>query len=166
MSDARTFTDTAGETWPVHIDIAALRRVRDLVGINITDYRPGDMDCGLIRVLTDPVNLADVLWAIVKKLAKDRGISAREFGERLAGDPLDAAALALTGAVADFSPSLARRLIEAGLTFHEKSRADAEIIIAKIEREVAGLTPGTSGNESPGSAESSDTIPADTRSGN
>jgi len=59
----REFKDTEGRAWQVTIDIAAAKRVRSLVGLDLMDISQG----GAVQQLAaDPILLCDVLYVICK----------------------------------------------------------------------------------------------------
>jgi len=59
----RTFKDNAGRVWSVQLDVAALKRVRSLLGVNLLEVIEGKL---IDRLSNDPVFLCDVLYAVVK----------------------------------------------------------------------------------------------------
>ena len=89
----RTFSDTNGREWSVSMNVAALKRVRDLLGIDLMDLPAMEQkqpEQGLLhRLGTDPVLLVDVLYVLVKPQADAAGVSAEQFGEALGGDALE-----------------------------------------------------------------------------
>ena len=103
----KTFTDSAGRTWTISITVDAIRRVRDLVGVNLADVTDGDPPL-MTRLATDIVLLCDVIYAIVKSQADERGVSDEQFGQALGGDAIQAAHDAFWEALADFFRQLRR----------------------------------------------------------
>lgn len=80
----RSFTDTAGRTWPVAITVADLKRVRQLAGIEL-----GKLTLqGLAELVADPATFADVIYVLVKDQADRLGVSDEQFGRSLSGDGL------------------------------------------------------------------------------
>ncbi len=67
-----TFNDTLGRTWTVTINVDAIRRVRALLDINLLDAHRGKL---LERLVTDPVPLCDILFALVQPEAHAKNIS-------------------------------------------------------------------------------------------
>lgn len=102
-----TFTDTAGRDWLVSLNIATVKRVRDMLDV---DLLSGDQQV-FATLATDPVMLCDVIYVVCKPQADDRGISDEQFGQAMSGDSLGNATDALLGALADFSPSLQKRAL-------------------------------------------------------
>jgi hypothetical protein len=104
-----TFTDVQGRTWSIDITVATLKRVRGITGIDLLDAVGGTL---LDRLVSDPVLLGDVLYAVVKPQADERRVSDEDFGRALAGDVVDAATTALLEAFVAFFPSPRRRVLQ------------------------------------------------------
>ena len=99
-----TFTDNAGRTWTVAINVAAVKRVRGLVNIDLyklvdDGFKP------LGELVADPVQLADVLYCLCKDEADARNVSDEDFGRALYGDAITLAAEAFVEELIDFSPT-------------------------------------------------------------
>jgi hypothetical protein len=107
-----TFQDTQGRTWTVTINVDAIRRVRALLDINLLEAIEGKL---LERLITDPVLLCDILFALVQPEAQARNVSDEDFGRALGGDVLDHATTALLEELVDFFPSGKRTLFRRAL---------------------------------------------------
>ena len=116
----KSFTDAAGRTWDIHVDVTTIHRVRSRTEINLLDIYGGGLHT---RLLADLLLLADILWAIVQPDADRRGIAQADFFRELRGDPFDAATRALLEELTDFSPS-------------PKERANLRALIDKTDRAV------------------------------
>jgi hypothetical protein len=57
----RTFTDNAGRTWIVQVNVAAIKRVRGLLGVDLYKLLDDGFQA-LAKLVSDPVQLADVLY--------------------------------------------------------------------------------------------------------
>jgi hypothetical protein len=108
----RTFQDTQGRTWSVTINVDAIRRVRGLLNINLLDAVEGKL---LERLVSDPVLLCDILFALVKPEAEAKNVSDEDFGRALGGDVLDHATNALLEELVDFFPSGKRTVFRKAL---------------------------------------------------
>jgi len=154
------FKDAGGREWIVSIDVNALRRVRDRLGLNLTDLVGGET---LDRVTKDPVLLVDILYVLCESAARDAGVDVEAFARELRGDALDAAVTAMLESLADFFPSrrgrLLRQVIERGKRIEDRVLAEAEQKIASGEIDPAP-TAETSGAPSGDSPASSESIPA------
>jgi len=107
-----SFTDTQGRIWSVAIHVDAIRRVRALLEINLLDAVDGRL---LERLVTDPILLCDILFALVKPEADARNVSDEDFGRALGGDVLDHATTALLEELVDFFPSGRRTVLRKAL---------------------------------------------------
>ena len=123
----KPFTDSEGRQWPLSVNVAAVKRVRDLCGVDLLTAVKGEL---LEQLSDDPVLLCDVLFALVKPTADERGISDEQFGSALGGDVLDAATVAFLEELVDFFPKGRRAVLRKALArieeLHEKAHAAAE----------------------------------------
>ena len=98
----KTFTDNAGRTWTVTINVDAIKRVRGLLGVDLLEIVEGTLIEKLIR---DPVLLCDVAYVVCKPEADAQGVSDEDFGRAMAGDAIEHATKALLEELVGFSPS-------------------------------------------------------------
>ena len=104
----KTFTDNAGRTWTVTVNVDGIKRVRSLLNINLLDVL--DNGCKLLADLhDDPVLLVDVLYCLCKPEADAQQISDELFGKSMSGDALLQAAGALLESLSDFFPQARQR---------------------------------------------------------
>jgi len=97
----KTFKDNAGRTWTIGINVAAIKRVKSLLDVNLLDTAGGRL---IDRLISDPVLLVDVLYALCKPEADRLGLTDEQFGEAMAGDAIDLATTAMLEELADFFP--------------------------------------------------------------
>lgn len=90
------FADNCRRTWRVHVDYAAVVRVRDLVGVDLLDPAAGTDDAEII---------VDVLYACCHPEAEARGVSDRNFGGAFNGKVFVAAEQALAAEWLQFFPA-------------------------------------------------------------
>ena len=83
------FTDRHGRQWEISVNVASIRRVRDLVGVDL--FEPGEGDPPLIVRLHEPELFCDVLYAVCQPQARAAGVASEQFGEALGGDTIYAA---------------------------------------------------------------------------
>lgn len=107
-----SFTDALGRTWTVEITVATLKRIRALAGVDLLEAAGGSL---LDRLVSDPVLLADVIYACVKPQADERKMTDEDVGRALTGDAIDHATNALLAAFVAFFPSPRRRILERAL---------------------------------------------------
>lgn len=98
----KTFTDNEKREWTVEINVAALKRVRGLTGVDLMEILGGSL---IERLIRDPVLLCDVLYAACKPQAQERNVTDEEFGRAMAGDAIEHATAALLEELVSFCPS-------------------------------------------------------------
>jgi len=139
----KTFNDSAGRTWTLAITVDAVRRVRDLVGVNLArlvEPREPGRELPLLTDLADDlILLVDVIYALVKPQADALGVSDEDFGRALGGEAIAAAHEAFWRELADFFRSLRRRPNAAEARAIEKQLAMVEAAMAATERRIEAL---------------------------
>jgi hypothetical protein len=157
----KTFTDNAGRTWTLAINVDVLKRVRGLVDVNLLDILDGKL---IERLYRDPVLLCDVVYAVCKPEADARSVSDEDFGRAMAGDAIEQATKALLEDLVLFSPSPRdranlQRVLETTWRVMDKARDLVEARLATVDAEQivaqALATSGTSSGSAPGSSASS-----------
>jgi len=98
----KTFQDNAGRTWTVSITVDAIKRVRGLLEVDLLEVVGGKL---IDRLITDPVLLCDIVYAVCKPEADAQSVSDEEFGRAMAGDAIEHATTALLEELVSFSPS-------------------------------------------------------------
>ena len=155
----KTFNDTLGRTWSVTINVDAIRRVRSLLHINLLDAIEGKL---LERLVTDPVLLCDILFALVQPEAEAKTVSDEDFGRALGGDVLDHATTALLEELVDFFPSGKRTVFRKALEKLKKLegialetatlRLESDELERKMTAALALMSGDSSGNSPASSA--------------
>ena len=110
----RQFTDTKERVWEVELNVRQMKRVRDILGIDLVNViqagRDGTVATDTLdRVANDPILLVDILWVLCEGQAKAAGVTDDDFGSSLAGDSISDATRAFLDELVDFFPG-ARRL--------------------------------------------------------
>ena len=110
----RQFTDTKDRVWEVELNVRQMKRVRDILGIDLVNViqagKDGAVATGTLdRVANDPILLVDILWVLCEGQAKAAGVTDDDFGSSLAGDSIADATRAFLDELVDFFPG-ARRL--------------------------------------------------------
>ena len=113
----KSFTDNLGRTWTLVVNVAAIKRVRALCGVDLNAIVEIDKNNNptaelLERLSTDPVLLVDVLYAVCKTECDQKGVSDEEFGAAMAGDAIEQATAALLDEVVDFFPTAKRAALQ------------------------------------------------------
>lgn len=127
------FTDTAGREWPVALNVATVKRIRDGAGLDVLKLAEQKT---LVQLLDDPCKLAEVLWCVIEPEANKREISPEDFGSALAGDCLEAATDCLLEALCDFFPKRRADILRGLL---QKARRVGELQLEMAEQKLAGL---------------------------
>ena len=162
----KTFRDALGQEWMIEVNVAALKRVRDTAGVDLTKLI--DPESPVIHQLDDVFVLFDCLCAILQPQLDKHGLSAEEFGAKLDEDSTEKAATALFEAIIDFFREDRRMLLKRAfskvkMAVEAKQTAAIRQAMNAIEskafdREIARLLAGeqkkTSGSSSTASPES------------
>ncbi len=98
----KTFTDNSKRSWDVEINVAAIKRVRDLAQVDLLEIVEGKL---IERLIRDPILLCDVVYAVCRPQAEQRDVSDEEFGRAMAGDAIEHATAALLEELVSFCPS-------------------------------------------------------------
>jgi hypothetical protein len=130
----KTFNDNSGRSWTIEVNVATVKRVRSLTGVNLLEVVEGTL---IERFIRDPVLLCDVVYAVCKPQADERqpSVSDEEFGRAMAGDAIELATTALLEELVSFSPSPRDRknlgrVLEAAKRVMDKAR---DLIETRLE---------------------------------
>ena len=127
----KTFTDNAGRTWTIAINVDAIKRVRGLHDVDLLSILDGKL---IERLYRDPVLLCDVVYAVCKPEADTREISDEEFGRAMAGDAIEHATTALLEELVDFFPQGKRRVLHKALAkLHSVEARAVEYAQARLD---------------------------------
>ena len=102
----QSYTDAAGHTWEVAIDLPTAERVQHLTDLNILD---SDGAQGIADLFEDPLALGRVLYAICKEQADAKGLDRGQFLAGIVGDALPEARKAALEAITAFFPPRRRK---------------------------------------------------------
>ena len=159
------FKDNAGRTWIVLINVAAVKRCRALVSVDLYGL-VDDQFSGLGKLIADPVALVDVIYCLCQDEAGKLGITDEDFGRSMAGDALEHAANAFLAELTDFFPDARVRtglakVLTASRQVRDQLLDQAIESLDQLDLESVVRTLKASSGVSP---ESSDSIPARLRS--
>lgn len=127
----RNFIDSSGRVWVVDISVATIKRVRTLTGINLLEVIQGEL---IEQLSSDPILLADCLYAVCQPQAVREGVSDEAFGQSLAGDVIDRATTALLEGLIEFFPEPKRRLLEKATAKYRQVQTQALALVeAKLD---------------------------------
>ena len=151
----KTFSDNAGRSWTITINVDGVKHVRSLLDVNLLDVVDGKL---LERIVSDPVLLCDVIYCLVRPDADAKDITDEDFGRAMAGDAIDHATTALLEELVDFFPGPKRRVLakalaklkalEARALQVAETRLDDPELEARIEAELNASMPGSSSGSS------------------
>lgn len=143
----KSFTDNLGRAWTLVVNVAAIKRVRALCGVDlnsIIEVEDGKPTTKLLeRLSTDPVLLVDVLYAVCKSECDSKNVTDEDFGAAMAGDAIENATAALLDEVIDFFPAAKRlafrRILSASRRFEEAARKRLQTVLedGKFEENLA-----------------------------
>jgi hypothetical protein len=127
----RNFIDSSGRVWVVDVSVATIKRVRTLTGINLLEVIQGEL---IEQLSSDPILLADCLYAVCQPQAVREGVSDETFGQALAGDVIDRATTALLEGLIEFFPEPKRRLLEKATAKYRQVQTQALALVeAKLD---------------------------------
>ena len=112
----KTFTDAAGRTWTIAINLGTARMVKDKLGIDLLQPEVGEPPL-LTRLGTDEMLLGEVLCALLEKQFETHKVTAEEVRAAFDGRTLLAAQQAFYEELIDF--------------FQSRGRADRAKAVAK-----------------------------------
>ena len=126
----RTFQDNAGRGWTVEVNVAAVKRVRDLLKEDLLE-----IETILPRLYADPVLLCDVVYCLCKPQADERQVTDEQFGQAMAGDALADAQRAVLEELADFfqSPLQRERMKKTVALLGEITEREAKLAVERLD---------------------------------
>jgi hypothetical protein len=122
----RNFIDSSGRVWVVDVSVTTIKRVRTLTGINLLEVIQGEL---IEQLSSDPILLADCLYAVCQPQAVREGVSDEAFGQSLAGDVIDRATTALLEGLIEFFPEPKRRLLEKATAKYRQVQTQALALV-------------------------------------
>jgi hypothetical protein len=150
----KTFTDNAGRTWTIALNIDTARRIKSLADVDIMGFVEGDL---LERVLRSPLLLFDVVYAACREQADAQHVTPEDFGKAMGGAAIVAAREALVAEIVDFFPQegpTIRRQADKLASAYRKLLAAVSLKIDGIDEDqliAAALLAQTTSGNSPGS---------------
>jgi hypothetical protein len=140
----KTFKDTEGIEWSFSITVAAIKRVKGLLGVDLYGLVEGGFE-RFGKFISSPVELIDVVYVLCKPQADARNITDEQFGERMAGDAILQARDAFVGEYIDFFPDPGTR---AGLkAAMKKTREVAERLMRRGQAVIEAIDPEREANK-------------------
>lgn len=136
----RTFTDNNGRIWTVVVNVAAIKRVRAICGIDLNSIveigADGKPDTTVLeRLESDPVLLVDTLYAVCKPECDMKSVTDEEFGAAMTGDAIANATDVLLDEIVDFFPEAKRMALRKILN---ATRRFAELATNRLKETMGG----------------------------
>jgi len=129
----KTFNDTKGREWQVAINVATVKRVRDLLELDLLEIAPAEDESAtpplFLRLAEDPILFADVLYVLCKPECDGRNVSDEDFGAALGGDVIGAATDALLAEIVNFFHGSKRQTLAKALAMTNKLRARRDTLV-------------------------------------
>ena len=156
----RQFTDTKERVWDVELNVRQMKRVRDVLGIDLVNVIQAGKDGAvatdtLDRVANDPILLVDILWVLCEGQAKAAGVTDDDFGSSLAGDSVSDATRAFLDELVDFFPGARRLFLKKAVDLARKYETENLEVLEKAlaspefeERLKTSLIPPAASRES------------------
>ena len=156
----RQFTDTKERVWDVELNVRQMKRVRDVLGIDLVNVIQAGKDGAvatdtLDRVANDPILLVDILWVLCEGQAKAAGVTDDDFGSSLAGDSISDATRAFLDELVDFFPGARRLFLKKAVDLARKYETENAEMLEKAlaspefeERLKTSLQPPAASRES------------------
>ena len=140
----KAFTDSKNRTWVVDITVSAIRRIRDLTGIDFGNAKVFADQGTMEKIGLDVVLLAEVLYAALLPAITQKGIEKDDFCDAIQGDAINEAQFALLDGIADFFPKAQGNLLKSVL---RQAREEQEKAVKEMEE---SLTPAQQPSSSQG----------------
>jgi hypothetical protein len=125
----QSFKDNQGATWSIEITVTTVKRLKNELDLDLMKIAEPDSDL-LDRLAGDPILLVDALWVICRDNAT---ITDEEFGQRMGGESIDNAVMALMEAIADFFPRARREILRKMIA---KARQAEETVLSRVSEKM------------------------------
>ncbi len=153
----KTFTDSLGRTWSVVVNVATIKRVRNLCNVDLASIVEFEQDSKpsmnlFEKLSSDPVLLVDVLYAVCKPECEQKNVSDEDFGASMDGDSIEQATDALLEGIIDFFPEVKRlflhRILSAAKRLKNASEEKMKLLLAddSLENKVVSALEQSNGS--------------------
>ena len=130
-----SFKDTEGRVWTLRITVAAIRRIKDIAGIDLGDFSVFGEGAPFSDLGSDSCRLVEIVYAAVKPEADIIGVTMEKFMESFVGETVVKASEALLESLADFFPGSQGLLIRRALELSGKAKEDADAQLRRFVEE-------------------------------
>lgn len=115
------FKTTDGREWQIAVNVATVKRVRELTGVNLLSLV--DDRAALEHLFSDDVRLCEAICAAIRPQLEAAGKTDDDFFAGINGDVLEAATEALLNEIIDFFREPRRGLLKKALGKYQKAIA-------------------------------------------
>ena len=130
-----SFKDTEGRVWTLRITVAAIRRIKDIAGIDLGDFSVFGEGGPFSDLGSDSCRLVEIVYAAVKPEADILGVTMEKFMESFVGETVVKASEAFLESLADFFPGSQGLLIRRALELSGKAKEDADAQLRRFVEE-------------------------------
>ena len=130
-----SFKDTEGRVWTLRITVAAIRRIKDIAGIDLGDFSVFGEGGPFSDLGSDSCRLVEIVYAAVKPEADILGVTMEKVMESFVGESVVKASEALLESLADFFPGSQGLLIRRALELSGKAKEDADAQLRRFVEE-------------------------------
>lgn len=130
-----SFKDTEGRVWTLRITVAAIRRIKEIAGIDLGDFSVFGEGGPFSDLGSDSCRLVEIVYAAVKPEADVLGVTMEKFMESFVGETVVKASEALLESLADFFPGSQGLLIRRALELSGKAKEDADAQLRRFVEE-------------------------------
>jgi hypothetical protein len=141
----KSFKDNEGREWVVSVNVATLKRIRDLLDLDLAQLDPKLLQ----RLHNASLLLVDVVYVACRPEAEKRGVTDEQFGAAMAGTAIGMARQALLAELLDFFRGNQQHEVEILQALLEKANK-----LAAQHQPADESTSGNSSTAAPASAES------------
>lgn len=129
-----TFKDTTGDTWIVTLNLGVIDEILARTGEDIAEAGEEGM-AAMNRLMANPRKFALALFILVADQLVKRGINEMKFKERLDGDSMREATIALMEAWVNFT----QRSQTTATAFRERLRTEAEKMESRLVKAISSM---------------------------
>lgn len=104
----KLFKDAVGREWLIDVNAYSIECVKSITGVNLLSILEGEL---AQKLSMDAALLCNVVYAICKEQADEKGVTAADFGRSMKGDAIADATDALLGDIVNFFPSAKRAVL-------------------------------------------------------
>lgn len=117
----KTFRTTDGQEWQIAVNVATVKRCRDLAKVDLLGVVE---DQGALRgIFDDHVRFCEAICAVCRPQLAERGMSDDEFFAAIDGAVIESAAEALLGEIVDFFQEPRKGLLKKAMAKYQEAAA-------------------------------------------